>query len=96
MNVSNEPVLWITGRRSDDADPGGRVVAVVYESMPQPDGGQVTRVRCPFLHSAFMPVVGTDDAQCQELAIMLVLSLFEYRGVTDAAVSVVPPDDVAC
>lgn len=92
MILSDKPIRWITGRRSDDGDPGGRVVAVVYESMPQPNGDQVTRVRCPFLHSAFMPVVGVDDVQCQELAIMMVLRLFEYRGVTDAAISVVPPD----
>lgn len=89
-------IRWISGRRSDDDDPGGTVVATVFAPRQRPTGEYGTHVRCLFLHSTYMPVYGVDEAQCIELAIKLVFNLFDYRGVGDAVVSLVPPDDLTC
>ena len=90
-----EAVRWITGQCSDDAGPGGRVVATIHAPAlaPMPPGGIAARVHCAFLFDNDKYIFGEDDAQCIELAIWLVCYLFEHRGVTDVTLSVVPPDE---
>jgi hypothetical protein len=99
--VSDEPVRWITGRRSDHAAPGGRVVALVYRPLRQRSDGCLPRylsgVRCEYVHSSgYMPAIGSDEAECIERGIWLVLARFAHCGVRDPVISLTPPDDESC
>lgn len=85
-------IRWISGRRSDDGDAGGRVVATVHAPAlaPMPPGDLAARVRCAFLFDNDKYIFGVDDAQCIELAIGFVRHLFNHRGVREIVVSRTP------
>ena len=96
MSATPEAIRRISGRRSDDGDPGGLVVATVYAPEPYPRFDRAARIRCPFIHSTDMFIFGVDDEQRIQLAIRLVLDLFVHRGVRGITVSLVPPDGLIC
>lgn len=95
--TSQPPVRWITGRRSDDADPGSRVVATVHQPQRNSEWDATADIHCPYIHrSGDMRIFGSDEAQSLELAIRMVLELFEHYGVQDVEISLVPPVDLTC
>lgn len=86
-------IRWISGRRSDCGDPHNAVAAVVYAPQQQPTDEYATQVYCRFLNWNSMPVLGGTDAQCTELAIRLVCTLFVHHGVREIVVPLTPPDE---
>ena len=95
--TSHPPIRWIYGRRCDDDDPGGRVVATVHAPQHQSEWDFAADIRCPYIYSyGDLRIYGVDAAQSVEEAIRMVLSLYEHRGVRDVTISLVPLDDPTC
>jgi hypothetical protein len=91
-------IRWISGRRTDDDDPGGLVVATIHAPEPDPDYERSVRIHCRFISSFDIFSFGYDDTQRIELAVWLTCDVLWHRGVRDIVVSLVRPEfvELAC